>query len=155
MLYWLLNGYIKASQFKKICGACLFKTKSFPFCLINSVYSLYSTEWHGQGKCQLKCLNQINFPFFVMRFFFWGGGDSLCNYIFLHCSTNMLPHKSASRSNCDNIRINWHVCVLPDFSLENGAWCEYGLCHCISFHFKVDPFSDDMIFVLSLKMQTN
>lgn len=73
---------------------------------------------------------------------FFLGGDSLCNYIFLHCS-----HRYAATSLLaevtDNIRINWHVCVLPDFSLENGAWRECGLCHCISFHFKVDPFSDD------------
>lgn len=61
--------------------------------------------------------------------------------------------KSASRSSCDNIRINWHVCVLPDFSLENRAWCKYGLCHCIvfplRFHFKMDPFSDNDVWFLS------
>lgn len=73
----------QASQLKKKCVGHVYSRQSFPLCLINSVYSFYSTEWHGQGKCQLKCLNQINFPFFVMRVF-WG--DSLCNYIFLHCS---------------------------------------------------------------------
>lgn len=98
----------QASQLKKKSVGHVYSRQSFPLCLINSVYSFYSTEWHRQGKCQLKCLNQINFPFFVMRFF-WG--IPFATTYFSIVLTDMLPHKSASRSNCDNIRINWHVCA--------------------------------------------